>query len=118
MYAGQWLKPAKDYLEHNASALAGRLVWLFSSGPVGDPPKPSEDPPDVPRMVAATGARGHRTFAGKLDRSQLSLPEKAIVTALRAPAGDFRDWDEIRAWSSEIAAGVRSGSTSGQMALW
>jgi len=33
----------------------------------------------------------------------LSFPERAIVGALRAPYGDFRDWDVIRTWAEEIA---------------
>ena len=54
-------------------------------------------------MVEATVARDHRVFGGKLDKRQLSFGERALVTALRAPEGDFRDWDEIRAWASGIA---------------
>jgi menaquinone-dependent protoporphyrinogen oxidase len=47
VYAGHWLKPARELVERHAGELAGRPVWLFSSGPVGDPPKPEEDPVDV-----------------------------------------------------------------------
>jgi menaquinone-dependent protoporphyrinogen oxidase len=40
VYAGHWLKPARELVErHATTTLAGRPVWLFSSGPVGDPPK-------------------------------------------------------------------------------
>jgi menaquinone-dependent protoporphyrinogen oxidase len=78
-------------------------VWVFSSGPVGDPPKPEEDPVDVAGIVEALGARGHQVFAGKIDKSRLSFGERAIVTALRAPVGDYRDWDQIASWAGEIA---------------
>jgi menaquinone-dependent protoporphyrinogen oxidase len=27
-----------------------------------------------------------------------------MVTAMRAPLGDFRDWDAVRGWADEIAA--------------
>jgi menaquinone-dependent protoporphyrinogen oxidase len=40
---------------------------------------------DVAEILAATGAREHRVFAGKLARKRLSFPEKAIVSALRVP---------------------------------
>jgi menaquinone-dependent protoporphyrinogen oxidase len=103
VYAGHWLKPARELVERHADALAGRPVWLFSSGPVGDPPKPQEDPVDVADLLAATGAREHRVFAGKLVRKQLSFPERAIVSALRVPEGDFRDWTEIHQWAAGIA---------------
>jgi menaquinone-dependent protoporphyrinogen oxidase len=108
VYAGHWLKPARELIERHAVGLAGLPVWLFSSGPVGDPPKPDEDPVDVADLLAATGAREHRVFAGKLVRKQLSFPERAIVAALRVPEGDFRDWTEIRKWASGIADAMRS----------
>jgi len=103
VYAGRWMRSAKELVDRFADALAGRPVWLFSSGPIGDPPKPDEDPVDVADLVKATRARGHQVFAGKVVRKQLSFPEKAIVVALRVPDGDFRDWDQIRHWASGIA---------------
>jgi menaquinone-dependent protoporphyrinogen oxidase len=111
VYAGHWLKPARELVERHAATLAGRPVWLFSSGPVGDPPKPEEDPVDVADLLAATGAREHCVFAGKLVRKQLSFPERAIVAALRVPEGDFRDWTEIRQWAAGIADAMAAGSS-------
>lgn len=109
VYAGHWLDGAKDLVGRVAADLGDRPVWLFSSGPVGDPPEPDEDPVDVADLVAATSAREHRLFAGRLDRSKLRFGEKAIVMALRAPEGDFRDWDGIRAWAGGIADQLRTG---------
>jgi menaquinone-dependent protoporphyrinogen oxidase len=106
VYAGHWLKPARELVERHSAALANRPVWLFSSGPVGDPPKPAEDPVDVADLLVATGAREHRIFAGRLVRKRLSFPERAIVAALRVPEGDFRDWTEIRQWAAGIADAV------------
>jgi menaquinone-dependent protoporphyrinogen oxidase len=111
VYAGHWLKPARELIERHTAALAGQPVWLFSSGPVGDPPKPEEDPVDVAELLAATGAREHRVFAGKLVRKQLSFPERAIASALRVPEGDFRDWTEIRQWAAQIADALGAGSS-------
>jgi menaquinone-dependent protoporphyrinogen oxidase len=85
------------------------LAWLFSSGPIGEPPKPTEDPVDVAAIQAATRARDHRVFAGKLVRKQLSFGEKAMVVAFRAPDGDFRDWAEISGWASQIADALQAG---------
>lgn len=103
VYAGHWLQSARDLAERHAEALSRRPIWLFSVGPIGDPPKPEEDPVDVASILEATGARGHRIFAGKLDRSKLGFAEKAIVIALRAPEGDFRDWEAVRGWAREVA---------------
>jgi menaquinone-dependent protoporphyrinogen oxidase len=109
VYAGHWLKPARELVDRLGGELAKRPVWLFSSGPVGDPPKPEEDPVDVADLLAATGAREHRIFAGKLLRKQLSFPERAIVSALRVPEGDFRNWTEIRRWAAGIADAMGAG---------
>jgi menaquinone-dependent protoporphyrinogen oxidase len=110
VYAGHWLKPARELVGRLGGELAERPVWLFSSGPVGDPPKPEEDPVDVAEFLAATGAREHRVFAGKLVRKQLSFPERAIVSALHVPDGDFRDWTEVRQWAAGIASALATAS--------
>jgi menaquinone-dependent protoporphyrinogen oxidase len=62
---------------------------------------------DVAEILTATRARDHRVFAGRLVRRQLSFPERAIVSALRVPEGDFRDWPQIRRWADEIAEALR-----------
>ena len=108
VYVGHWMEPAKDLVERFGTELASRPVWLFSSGPIGDPPKPEEDPVDLPELMEATGARGHRLFSGFVDRSRLGLGEKVILAAVRAPEGDYRPWDEIRAWAGEIAAALEA----------
>ena len=53
--------------------------------------------------VLVAAASKHVVFAGKLDKGRLGFAEKAIVVALRAPEGDYRDWDEIHRWASDIA---------------
>jgi menaquinone-dependent protoporphyrinogen oxidase len=113
VYAGHWLQPARDLVGRFGGFLADRPVWLFSSGPVGDPPKPEEDPVDVAEVLATTRACEHRVFAGKLVRKRLSFPERAIVSALRVPEGDFRDWAEIRAWAAGIAGTLQPRSAGG-----
>ncbi|RYV52925.1 flavodoxin domain-containing protein [Pengzhenrongella frigida] len=102
VYAGHWLKEARDFTARLAPELAVRPVWLFSSGPIGDPLTPAEDAIDAAHALEVTGARDHRTFAGRIDKEKLSFGERALVRALRAAVGDFRDWDEIAAWSRSI----------------
>jgi menaquinone-dependent protoporphyrinogen oxidase len=110
VYAGRWMSSMKKMAHRLAAELVERPVWLFSSGPIGDPPKPEEDAVDVAPMMEATGARGHVVFAGKLDKGVLTFGERAIVAAFKAPEGDFRDWDEIRKWTEEVAAELASKS--------
>jgi menaquinone-dependent protoporphyrinogen oxidase len=108
VYAGHWMTSMKKMAHRLAPELLDRPVWLFSSGPIGDPPKPDEDPVDVAPLIEATGARGHAVFAGKLDKGVLGFAEKAIVAAFKVTDGDFRDWDEIRGWAIGIAEELKA----------
>jgi menaquinone-dependent protoporphyrinogen oxidase len=103
VYVGRWLEPARHYAAEHATALRGRPVWLLSSGPIGEPPFPPDEPHDAGPIAAVVGARGHRVFPGRLDKQLLSIGERAMVTAMRAPVGDFRDWEAVRTWAEEIA---------------
>ncbi|MFI7117367.1 flavodoxin domain-containing protein [Amycolatopsis sp. NPDC049868] len=111
VYLGQWLEPAKDVVDKHAEALRAKKVWLFSSGPVGTPPKPAEDPVDVARLMVSSGAREHRVFPGRIDRSLLRFAERAVVTALRVKDGDYRDRSAARAWAGEVAAALKPART-------
>lgn len=106
VYAGHWLADGRELAERVAKHRQGRPVWLFSSGPLGVPAFPDHDAVDVMHLVDATEARAHRLFAGKLDRHALGFAERAIMHAVHAPEGDFRDWDVVRAWAREIAASL------------
>ena len=112
IYVGHWMEAATNLVERHAVALASRPVWLFSSGPLGDPPKPEEDPVDVTEIIRTTHAREHRLFAGKVDKAVLGLGEKVILKAVRAPEGDFRPWDDVREWTRGIAAALKAEPTA------
>lgn len=106
VYGGHWLDPAREYATTHAAVLRRRPVWLFSSGPIGEAPFPADEPYDVHPLTQLIGPRGHRVFPGRLDKSRLSFGERAMVTAMRAPVGDFRDWDAVRAWATQIAESI------------
>ena len=105
VYVGRWLEPARDLVAEHAGTLARAPVWLFSSGPLGPPDalKPDGDPVDAAGLVETTQAVAHRVFARRLDRGLLSFGERALVVAVRAPEGDFRDWEEIDAFAGDVA---------------
>lgn len=110
VYAGHWLTAARRFASDHRTALLNRPVWLFSSGPIGTPPRPREDEAvSVQAVVGETQAREHRLFGGKLDRSVLSFPERALVTAIRATDSDDRNWADIAAWTRGIAQVLRPG---------
>ena len=119
VYAGRWLESARHYAAEHATALRGRPVWLLSSGPIGEPPFPPEDAHDAGPLLVLVKARAHRTFPGRLDKHLLGIGERAVVTAMRAPLGDFRDWAALRAWAEEIAEEIATevtGRTTGPAA--
>ena len=129
VYMGSWVKEGTAFLEHYASTLATRPVWLFSSGPLPgstkEPKDPVADPIEVAlgpssgpgsagrRKVEALAAlihpREHRVFTGAFDPNDApkAMSERLVrmVPGSRniLPEGDFRDWPAIDAWAQEIA---------------
>jgi len=43
VYMGRWLPAARDLIEGHREVLSAMPVWLFSSGPLGDPSVPVEE---------------------------------------------------------------------------
>jgi menaquinone-dependent protoporphyrinogen oxidase len=119
-YLGGWLGEATTFVRRHREALAGRPVWLFSSGPTSsetvdakgrDLLKASE-PKEFAEFVRTIRPRGERVFFGRYDpgATPVGLAERAmngfmrlVPEARRAiPAGDFRDWPAIEAWAQAI----------------
>lgn len=108
VYTGHWLPSAIRLAERLGREQPGRLIWLFSSGPVGDPSRKlvqqmGADPADLRAIRETTRAREHKVFAGKLDRHNLKGLQRAALYAFRNLEGDFRDWGSIREWADSIA---------------
>lgn len=109
IYAGSWMKEAVEFVHRFAEPLAERRVWLFSSGPLGEEVEDEEPQPrQLAEMEGLIGPVEHRLFFGALDRTKLGFAERMIVKAVKAPDGDFRDWDQIRAWADAIASDLAS----------
>ena len=109
IYLGNWLKEARRFIEAHHPELAQRPTWLFASGSIVGEPPVAADPNAlraglVEQLIETTNAREHKLFAGKLDLSKLGLLERAAVRGAHAREGDYRDWDEVERWASEIAA--------------
>lgn len=103
VYTSGWLKPARRFAARFPGDLTARMVWLFSSGPVGAPPFPNQPPRQVSELMARTGARDHIVFAGKLDPAVLGPAERLALRAVRVAPGDYRDWAAIAGWAAMIA---------------
>lgn len=116
-YMFHWLKPALQFARRNQAALAQRPVWLFSSGPLGTADVDDEGkdvragarPQEFDELTRELSPRGERVFFGAYDPAQkpVGLGER-LTRAMPAardllPEGDFRDWDDIDAWATQIA---------------
>lgn len=113
VYMGSWLKPASQYLDAHAAALGQRPVWLFGVGPLGaENPQPAGEPEQAAKLVESVGARAYVTLTGALDRSRLGLADRLIARAVKAPEGDFRDWEAIRDWAHGIAEALDAGAVT------
>jgi menaquinone-dependent protoporphyrinogen oxidase len=112
VYIGQWRKEAAKFLEANEAALAGKPVWIFSSGPTGegDPVELMQGwrfPGKLQPIADRIGARDIVAFHGALDANTLNFIEKLMIKNVKAPLGDFRDWGAITAWATAIAAELK-----------
>ena len=104
VYAGASMREAVAFVERHAGELSRRPVWLFSSGPLGEDVEDHEEQPrQMPELRRLIGPKGHRVFYGALDVSALGFAERMIAKAVKAPTGDFRDWEAIRGWAEGIA---------------
>ncbi len=104
IYAAHWQKDARRFTARFRQGLVARPLWLFSSGPL-DPWLAQAGLPITPHGAEVTeglGAIAHRTFGGRLE------PDAPIDPQVLAthPIGDYRDWDAIRDYASEIGAAL------------
>ena len=117
-YMGHWQAEAVELVRRGLAVLAGRPVWLFSSGPLGHEPTDAQGrdlraasvPTEIPEFLDAIHPRDHRVFFGSLDPDRLGFRDQLIrmMPAGRAllPEGDFRDWSEIELWADGIAGSL------------
>jgi|SRR5581483_9396084 len=115
IFFGKWMKEAIQFVDAHRSELAERPTWLFASGAItGNPPigddKNAIRPSLVEKLVSSTHAREHKLFAGKLDRSTLSVAEKLAVKMVRGREGDWRDFTAVDAWAAGIADALKNGA--------
>jgi menaquinone-dependent protoporphyrinogen oxidase len=108
VYAGQWRKEAAEFLQGNERLLKDLPVWLFSSGPTGegDPVELMKGwrfPEALQAVADRISPRDIAFFMGDIDMKKLNLPERMIVKAIKAPTGDYRDWESIESWVGSIA---------------
>ncbi len=103
--AGKWLPEATKFVEEHRDALSRVPVAFFTVcltmkddteenrrtvAAYLDPVREVVEPVDV------------GLFAGAMDYSKLPFILRLMMKAMKAPQGDFRDWEGIRAWADSI----------------
>lgn len=108
VYIGKWRKEAVKFLQTNEKMLAERPVWLFSSGPVGEGDAveltegwrlPKAQQPIADRIRP----RDIVVFHGVINMNKLNPIEKWMFKKFESPVGDFRNWETITSWATDIA---------------
>ena len=109
VYMGRWRGSAKHLVKRHERELAERDVWLFSSGPVGEPPAAGDEkavkfthPKFALKEAARLGAHEHVVFGGRLPDE--GFIAKSMRKSTPPELQDLRDWDEIGRWADGIAA--------------
>ena len=108
VYMGRWRKEAAKFLKANEKVLAEQLMWLFSSGPMGEGnPLELTEGWNFPKALQPIADRIRpgdiAVFQGEVNMEKLNFIEKWIFNKVEAPVGDFRDWDAITSWATAIA---------------
>jgi len=103
VYVGRLAASLRALVERCGAQLAALPVWLFWSGPLGAPAIPPTEPDDVGVIARRVGARSVQAFDGRLQGAGLTLSERALVSLIDAPRGDFRDFDAVREWAAVVA---------------
>jgi menaquinone-dependent protoporphyrinogen oxidase len=109
VYMARWRGGARKFLRRYERELASRPLWVFSSGPVGDPGNDDPAWTEPKRTIAraeAAGARDHVVFGGRVPADPHGPFAKAMARDTPAEQRDRRDWEAIRAWADGIASAL------------
>jgi len=114
VYIGQWRKEAANFLKANEAVLAKKPVWLFSSGPTGegDPVESVQGwrfPGKLQPIADRIQPRDIAIFHGAADEDKMGRIDKWLLKNVKAPIGDYRDWEAIAAWATAIAEELKAG---------
>ena len=104
---GQWHETARTWVSDNAAALRQVPVAFYTVGLMIT--NGAEKLPEVAAYAAPVAEAAGITpidtglFAGWNQPGSFPLVERLVLKAMKAPVGDFRDWDAIDSWAEKVA---------------
>jgi menaquinone-dependent protoporphyrinogen oxidase len=103
----QWHEPARSWVAAHADVLKSKPVAFYTVGLIlaQSPEKVAEVRAYTDPLVERTGVKpvDIGLFAGWNEPKHFSFIECIILKAMKAPAGDKRDWSAIEAWARATA---------------
>ena len=105
IYASRIRSGIVAYFERYRARLVGKPCALFAvAGSLADNTDTNREAARAALAPLEKGVevRSVALFAGVVDPKKLPWPARLIVRAMGAKAGDFRDWEAIRAWAGSL----------------
>jgi menaquinone-dependent protoporphyrinogen oxidase len=106
IYMGKWLHESAQFVRDHRVALSHREVAAFAVG-YSLKDRLEEHLRNADRAIDAIRLYVEPVdvalFAGRIIPDTMSAADRAILTLGGVKPGDFRDWDEIRAWAGKLA---------------
>lgn len=112
VYMRRWRGEARHFLRKHRRELERMPLWVFSSGPTGDPARDNAawtEPAHTIKKAEEIGARDHVVFGGRVPAEPHGFAERGMVEGTPPEWRDRRDWDAIRAWARRIADDLHAG---------
>lgn len=106
-YMGKIVGDVGKFVGRYRDALAKLPVAAFAVGvaPVGTNPGEIEKAKKIFHdTLSPLEPVAEALFAGRIDLATLNFIQKRMIGMVKAPVGDFRDWDAIAKWAKELPA--------------
>ncbi|MEI7433428.1 MAG: flavodoxin domain-containing protein [Methanomicrobiales archaeon] len=105
VYTGHIDEELRKFVERNKNGLKNIPVAAFAVGLAPVNPKIGSSSALVEQLkgiAVPVNLVAMKVFAGKLDPAQHSFMTKTMISLMKAPTGDFRDWDLIKVWAKSL----------------
>jgi menaquinone-dependent protoporphyrinogen oxidase len=106
-YMGKIVGDVGKFVGRYRETLAKMPVAAFAVGvaPVGTNPGEIEKAKKILHdTLSPLEPVAEALFAGRIDLATLNFIQKRMIGMVKAPVGDFRDWDAIAKWAKELPA--------------